>query len=201
MPKKFSDSEREYLRKRLIDVTEECLLQYGLKKTTVDEIVNRTKIPKGTFYLFYASKELLFFDVFLAFHDRIHKDFFVLLEELENEVTPEKVTDLIFSLYKKVENSFIFSLFVNGELEVLFRKLPKEAIETHIKVDDLMIKQLLCPLLGLEEDKAEVFSAALRAVFTSMVYRREVGVDVFDEALKIMINGVVLQMFKKGDVA
>jgi len=201
MPKKFSDSEREYLRKRLIDVTEECLLQYGLKKTTVDEIVNRTKIPKGTFYLFYASKELLFFDVFLAFHDRIHKDFFVLLEELENEVTPEKVTDLIFSLYKKVENSFIFSLFVNGELEVLFRKLPKEAIETHIKVDDLMIKQLLCPLLGLKEDKAEVFSAALRAVFTSMVYRREVGVDVFDEALKIMINGVVLQMFKKGDVA
>ncbi len=200
MPKKFSDSEREYLKKRLIEVAEECLRQYGLKKTTVDEIVNRTKIPKGTFYLFYASKELLFFDVFLAFHDRIHKDFFVRLEELENEVTPEKVTDLILSLYKKVESSFIFSLFVNGELEVLFRKLPKEAIETHIKVDDLMIKQLLSPVLGLKEDKAEVFSAALRAVFTSMVHRREVGEDVFDEALKIMIHGVVLQMFQKGDV-
>ncbi|WP_286081321.1 TetR/AcrR family transcriptional regulator [Parablautia intestinalis] len=31
--------------------------------TTVDEIVKRVNIPKGTFYLFYKSKELLLFEV------------------------------------------------------------------------------------------------------------------------------------------
>ena len=35
----------------------------GVKKTTVDELVKRTGIPKGTFYLFYPSKEMLLFDV------------------------------------------------------------------------------------------------------------------------------------------
>lgn len=199
MPKKFSDTEREYMRKKLIEVAEECLLQYGLKKTTVEEIVNMVKIPKGTFYLFYASKELLFFDVFLAFHDRIHEEFFVRLEKLGDEVAPGEVTDLIFALYKKVENSFMFRLFMNGELEVLFRKLPRDAVEVHIAGDDLRMKQLVSLLPGIRKDKVEVFSAALRAVFMSMVYRREVGEDVFDEALKVMIHGVVIQMFGGGE--
>ncbi|MDY4210978.1 MAG: TetR/AcrR family transcriptional regulator [Treponema sp.] len=34
-----------------------------MKKTTVDELVKRTGIPKGTFYLFYPSKEILLFDI------------------------------------------------------------------------------------------------------------------------------------------
>lgn len=195
MPKSFSDTEREYIKKRLVEVAEECLLQYGLKKTTVDEIVQRTKIPKGTFYLFYASKELLFFDVFIAFHDRIHADLFAEINKLQDDVGPEQVTEVIFGLYKKVENSFMFRFFMDGDLELLFRKLPQEAIDAHADKDDLSIRQLVSLVPGIKEEKAEVFSAALRAIFTSMMYRREVGEAIFDDALKVMIHGVVLQMF------
>jgi AcrR family transcriptional regulator len=195
MPKPLSGSERDYIKKRLIEVAEECLLQYGLKKTTVDEIVQRAKIPKGTFYLFYASKELLFFDVFLAFHDRIHVDLFAEINELQDDVGPEQVTDVIFKLYKKVEDSFLFRFLMDGDLEVLFRKLPQEALDNHAARDDLSIRELVALVPGLKEEKVEVFSAALRAVFTSMMYRREIGEALFDDALKIMIHGVVLQMF------
>jgi AcrR family transcriptional regulator len=195
MPKSFSNTEREHIKSKLIEVAEECLLQYGLKKTTVDEIVQRAKIPKGTFYLFYASKELLFFDVFIAFHDRIHTELFAEINELHDDVTPEQVTQIIFGLYKKVENSFLFRFFMGGDLELLFRKLPQEAIDAHTDKDDLSIRQLVSLVPGIKEEKAEVFSAALRAVFTSMMYRREVGEALFDDALKIMIHGIVLQMF------
>jgi AcrR family transcriptional regulator len=195
MPKSFSNTEREHIKSKLIEVAEECLLQYGLKKTTVDEIVQRAKIPKGTFYLFYASKELLFFDVFIAFHDRIHAELFAEINELHDDVAPEQVTQIIFGLYKKVENSFLFRFFMGGDLELLFRKLPQEAIDAHADKDDLSIRQLVSLVPGIKEEKAEVFSAALRAVFTSMMYRREVGEALFDDALKIMIHGIVLQMF------
>jgi AcrR family transcriptional regulator len=195
MPKSFSNTEREHIKSKLIEVAEECLLQYGLKKTTVDEIVQRAKIPKGTFYLFYASKELLFFDVFIAFHDRIHTELFAEINEIHDDVTPEQVTQIIFGLYKKVENSFLFRFFMGGDLELLFRKLPQEAIDAHADKDDLSIRQLVSLVPGIKEEKAEVFSAALRAVFTSMMYRREVGEALFDDALKIMIHGIVLQMF------
>jgi len=195
MPKSFSDSERDYIKKRLVAVAEACLSQYGLKKTTVDEIVQRAKIPKGTFYLFYASKELLFFDVFLAFHDQIHADLFAEMHELPDDIKPQQVTEIIYSLYKKVENSFLFRFFMDGDLELLFRKLPQETLDAHTDRDDLSIRQLVALVPGIQEDKVEVFSAALRAVFASMMYRREVGEAVFDDALKIMIHGVVLQMF------
>lgn len=195
MPKPLSDSERDYIKKRLIEVAEECLSQYGLKKTTVDEIVQRAKIPKGTFYLFYKSKELLFFDVFIAFHDRIHADLFAEINELQDDVGPEQVTATIFKLYKNVEDSFLFRFLMDGDLEVLFRKLPQDALDAHAARDDLSIRELVRLVPGLKEEKVEVFSAALRAVFTSMMYRREIGEALFDDALKIMIHGVVLQMF------
>lgn len=195
MPKPLSGNERDYIKKRLIEVAEECLSQYGLKKTTVDEIVQRAKIPKGTFYLFYDSKELLFFDVFITFHDRVHADLFAEINELQGDIGPEQVTEIIFNLYKKVEDSFLFRFLMDGDLEVLFRKLPQEALDDHAARDDLSIRELLRLVPGLKEEKVEVFSAALRAVFTSMMYRREIGEALFDDALKIMIHGIVLQMF------
>ena len=42
-----------------------CLAAYGIRKTTVDELVRRVGIPKGTFYLFYESKGRLIRDVIL----------------------------------------------------------------------------------------------------------------------------------------
>ncbi|MFH1513530.1 MAG: helix-turn-helix domain-containing protein, partial [Bacillota bacterium] len=59
MPKSFSDAERAYIKERLLREAEACLAAYGVRKTTVDELVRRAGIPKGTFYLFYASKEAL----------------------------------------------------------------------------------------------------------------------------------------------
>lgn len=64
MPKSYSEQEREYIKTRLKEEAAKCLAQYGVRRTTVDEIVKRVNIPKGTFYLFYKSKELLLFDVF-----------------------------------------------------------------------------------------------------------------------------------------
>jgi AcrR family transcriptional regulator len=195
MPKSFSASERAYIKQKLIEVAKECLLHYGLKKTTVEEIVRRANIPKGTFYLFYASKELLIFDVFIAYHDQIHADLFARINALPDAGNPERITEIIFDLYKNVENSFLFRFFMDGDLELLFRKLPQEALDAHATRDDLSIRELVSLIPGLAEEKVETFSAALRAIFTSILHRREVGEAVFDDALRIMIHGVVLQMF------
>ena len=76
MPKCYSEQEREYIKKRLKEEAADCMARYGIRRTTVDEIVRRVKIPKGTFYLFYQSKELLLFDVILEQHDLIEKKLF-----------------------------------------------------------------------------------------------------------------------------
>lgn len=46
MPKSYSEQEREYIKNRLKEEAAKCLVQYGIRRTTVDEIVKRVKIPK-----------------------------------------------------------------------------------------------------------------------------------------------------------
>ena len=73
MPKCYSDQEREYIKKRLKEEAAVCMGRFGIRRTTVDELVKRVNIPKGTFYLFYKSKELLLFDVIQEQHELVNQ--------------------------------------------------------------------------------------------------------------------------------
>lgn len=200
MPKTFSDSERAYIRRRLMEEAKECLGLYGIRKTTVDELVKRVKIPKGTFYLFYESKELLFFDVFCTLHDEMQKKVLAEIALLKDNVDAEKLTNLFFSLYKSLDGSFLIKLITSGELELLFRKLPPELVKQHAQMDDFRVEELVSLVPDMKKDDIEVFSAAMRGIFISILHKQEIGEEVFDEALRVMLRGVVLQMFE-GDKA
>ncbi len=196
MPKTFSDSEREHIKQRLIEEAKNCLMQYGVRKTTVDELVKRVNIPKGTFYLFYDSKELLLFNVLCAFHDEIQEKLFLEIQGLNEDLGPKKLTELIFNLYKIVEESFMLRLITNGEMEMLIRKLPPEIARQHAEKDDFSVEQLVALVPNMKADNVKVFSAALRGIFVAMLHKQEIGEEVFDDALRVMINGVVIQMFE-----
>lgn len=198
MPKAFTDNEREHIKKRLTEEAQSCLKLYGIRKTTVDELVKRVNIPKGTFYLFYDSKELLFYDVLCSVHDELHADLRHRLEALDGPVTADQVTDLVFGLYRKVEASFLYKFITSGDLELLMRKLPPEIARAHAEKDDFSIEQLISMAPGITDDNVKTFSAAMRAIFLSMLHKHEIGEEMFDDALRLMIRGVVLQMFEEG---
>ncbi|RPJ03614.1 MAG: TetR/AcrR family transcriptional regulator, partial [Spirochaetaceae bacterium] len=61
MPKGFTEREKELIRKKLYTEGTRLFGQYGVQKTTVDEIAKAAGISKGSFYGFYDSKEELFF--------------------------------------------------------------------------------------------------------------------------------------------
>ena len=62
MPKIYSETERTDIKDNLKREANILMIERGIKKTTVDELVKRAGIPKGTFYLFYPSKEMLLFE-------------------------------------------------------------------------------------------------------------------------------------------
>ncbi len=196
MPKSFSDSERAYIKERLMQEAKQSLIKYGVRKTTVDELVKRVNIPKGTFYLFYKSKELLLFDVFLAFHDEIQEKLTSEIKDLKGEINAQKLTEIIFNLYKTAEKSFILKSITSGEMELILRKLPTEIAKGHAAEDDFNLEQLVNLVPDMRAHQVPAFSAALRSIFLSMLHKHEIGEEAFDHALKIMIKGVVIQMFK-----
>ncbi len=179
-----------------MDEARSCLMQYGIRKTTVDELVKRVNIPKGTFYLFYESKERLMFDVVLQLNDEIQARMLKEVTALDGAVNADTLTDLIFGLYQTLDNSFLPKLIADGELEYFMRTLPPELSKLHAEHDDLSVRELFRLLPGINEDRAEVYSAALRGVFLTLLHKNDIGEEHFSEVLRILIYGVVRQMIE-----
>ena len=57
---------KRQIRERLLAAGREFFSRYGLRKTTVEELARKAGIAKGTFYLFFPSKEALYREVLLS---------------------------------------------------------------------------------------------------------------------------------------
>lgn len=195
MPKSYSDQEREYIIRRLKEEAAKCLSQYGVRRTTVDELVKRVNIPKGTFYLFYKSKELLLFEVIQEQHDAINNELAKALMSISGEeLNADVLTDLIFEFFKKTDEMPILQLLNTDEVELLVRKLPKEVVEAHLQDDTDTIGKMLSMFPLKKKLDVKVISAAFHAVYFATLHKNEIGLEHYDEALRLMIYGIVSQM-------
>jgi len=195
MPKIYSESERATIISNLRYHTSQCLSVYGIKKTTVDEIVRRAKIPKGTFYLFYQSKEILIFEVIMQWHDSLQNELTTNISKKSHPITVDILVNAIFGLYKKVEANGFLAILSNGEIETLIRKLPQELVAEHLIHDDNMIENLIKNIPAAKGKDIKIFSAAFRGIFFMLLFRSEIG-ENFDKALKISIRGLVIQLLE-----
>lgn len=196
MPKALSEKEKSIIRTRLLVEAEQGLKIYGAKKTTVDLLVSRVNIPKGTFYLFYQSKELLFYELFRKKHDEIQDSFLKKMEPIKNNVSISALTNLIFTIYQELDQSFLLKFVASGDLELVLRKLSFQEIEKHIERDDLMMEELIKMIPHIDKNKHKEYSGALRIALASILHKDEIGKDIFDGALKLTISGIVTKMFQ-----
>ena len=197
VPKSYSEQEREYIRERLKEEAAQCLAKYGVRRTTVDEIVRRVRIPKGTFYLFYKSKELLLFEVIQEQQENINRQLYQAVSEMDGrEVSAEKLTDLVFDFYKMTERTPILKLLDTGEVELLVRKLPREIVEEHFQDDRDMIEKMLALFPVKKEVDTKVISAAFHAIYFATLHKAEIGEAQYDGALRMMIYGIIVQILE-----
>ena len=92
--------------------------------------------------------------------------------------------------------SYLLKLVTSGELELLFRKLPPEMNKLHLEKDDFRMEELVMMVPDMKAENIRVFSAAIRGVFITLLHKKEISEELFDEALRVMVRGVVNQMFE-----
>ena len=195
LPKAYSDQEKEYIRKRLKEEAAKCLAQYGIKRTTVDEIVHRVKIPKGTFYLFYQSKEMLLFEVILEQHDLIEEKLWKEISTIApQDFNAEKLTDIIVGFYQMAGEMPILKLLNSGEIELLARKLPPQVLEEHLGHDNAMVDRLFASFPIKNNVDTRALSAAFRAIYFSTLHKEEIGEEHYEEGLRLMVVGLINQL-------
>ena len=192
----FTSEEKEVIRKKLHKVAKECLQRYGVKKTTVDQMAAMVDISKGSFYNFYSSKEMLFFTVLEEYQIDVMNR---LTEQLgtETKIDTNRLVQLLYDFYQDFRYSFMYTIFKNHEMELLVRKLPKEAIANHHLIDDRMVKKIVSRINIRENVSVEIVSALFRTIAMTILHIEEIGEKQFDTTLKLVIQGVVEQITKE----
>ena len=192
----FTAEEKEVIRKKLHKVAKECLQRYGVKKTTVDQMAAMVDISKGSFYNFYSSKEMLFFAVLEEYQIDVMNR---LTEQLgmETKIDTNRLVQLLYDFYQDFRYSFMYTIFKNHEMELLIRKLPKEAITNHHLIDDRMVKKIVSRINIRENVSVEIVSALFRTIAMTILHIEEIGEKQFDITLKLVIQGVVEQITKE----
>ena len=192
----FTSEEKEVIRKKLHKVAKECLQRYGVKKTTVDQMAVMVDISKGSFYNFYSSKEMLFFAVLEEYQidvmDRLTEQL-----DMEAKIDTNRLVQLLYDFYQDFRYSFMYTIFKNHEMELLVRKLPKEAITNHHLIDDRMVKKIVSRINIRENVSVEIVSALFRTIAMTILHIEEIGEKQFDTTLKLVIQGVVEQITKE----
>lgn len=194
MGKGFTENEKVIIKDKLRKAAEEALMKTGIRKTSVDELVLKAGISKGAFYLFYETKELLFFEVIVSFHDKLQADFMKILRST-NALNLDYLTETIFGLLKRDQDFFV-SILSNGEIEFLQRKLSNDIMEKHFRDDELFFDEILS-ILSVDKSRIKVFASGIRAIFVLMLYKKVIGEESFDDTMKYMIKGMVIQLMDK----
>lgn len=197
MVRPFTAEERESIRRKLGEAARVCLAKHGVKGTTVDELVRRAGISKGSFYNFYSTKEGLFFAVLEEYQETVIANLVKKLEK-ESSVGVNRFTDLLYQVYEAVGQSFIMKIIKMDELDYLMRKIPQDRIAHHHSLDYLLTEQIFARIRIKAGINIDIVNTALRAIFTSMIHIEAIGAQDYAAALRLLLTGLALQIVEEG---
>lgn len=191
----FTDNEKNIIKTKLKACASSCMSKYGIKKTTVDELVKEVGISKGAFYKFYDSKELLFFEVFEDYHSEIYGAALNILITRTDLSERERIEEALLKACKLMKESSIMYI-VENELQYLLRKIPPEVLEDHFHSDDVHIQELVRKS-GITINKSPEFVCAVtKAIMLTLSHQKNIGEEYYDYVLKLLVKGACQQLLE-----
>ncbi|MTI84328.1 MAG: TetR/AcrR family transcriptional regulator [Firmicutes bacterium] len=189
---KFTESEKDQIRQCLLTKGKELFIQYGLDKTSIDELVQACGIAKGSFYKFFSSKEELFY-VILQNQEEITNR--LLGGHLQKDLPPKELISSFLHLAYKLadENPLLQQWFQEGEAERILRKVPKHLIndssEDNAKKGIAFVQALIQRGVFKEQDP-EVINGVLHAILLLRLHKEELGEDLFPKIMDVIIDNI-----------
>ena len=192
MPKMYSTEEREHIEKRLLETAGECLSLYGVRRTTVDEIVKRAHIAKGSFYLFYSSKEELFLALLDSFILSLEGTYLEMLQNLDENHIVTSLTEVFSKTALLFYREGIFRFLDRENAELIERKVGEKKFSIVMSDAEKTLTSLFSYFSIDDENDIQTFMKAYRAVLSLFLTS-----DTYEEkesTIRFLIRGLVLQM-------
>ena len=192
MPKIYTDEEKTNIRKALRREAGKCLAAYGVRRTTVDELVRRAAIPKGTFYLFYDSKEALFLDLLTSFADEVESEYLSMLQEIDENHIVTSLTDIFYTLLMKFYDEGLYRFLDGAELELVMRRFPDGTLADLSGRFSAVIRNLFSYFYIDDKEDIQAFEEGYEALLYLLLSADRLSGK--EKALRLLVRGLVLQM-------
>jgi AcrR family transcriptional regulator len=191
---RFSDKKRAELREKIQKTSLVLFSKYGIKKTTIDDVAKATGVAKGTFYLFYSSKEELIFELIKKGY--LPRNEFLQSLQSANSMNAKTFKEAFKKMIKELaENPLLPMLYQSGDEEYIVQILSHDKMVEHRKDDEQFIQTLLDILRqkGFEPKRSpEVISGLFHLIWLSVIYRADIAKERFDE-IEDLVTDMVCQ--------
>ena len=191
MPKIFSEKERLIIMDSLQKSAMKELGRVGVRKTTVDELCRLSHLAKGSFYLFYESKEDLFLSCIKTFTDSLEGMYLDMLQNLDENHIVTSLTTVFLTIAKRFRDEGMFRFLDEENLALIKRKVPE------IRLKDLVdtLKNVFHTLFSYFSIDNEEDIKAFEDGYLAVLHLYPLpDIEKSDETIRFLIRGLVLQM-------
>jgi len=191
MPKGFSDKEKNVILGKLIDVGKEMFGHYGFKKVSIDEVVRHIKISKGTFYLFFDSKESYFMEVLESLDKENRKSLLSIIED--KTLSPEKrLKAYLLKGFEFMEKNPVMTKIKYQDMEALMLNLPGGKVQDHINSDMDFMLNFLTDLQAESGRTVQISHESLSGFFQFFFYiflhKDDIGDTEYHAGVELMLD-------------
>lgn len=186
MPR-FSQQEREKIHANLLTQGERLFITHGIKKVTIDDLVNAVGIAKASFYIFYQSKEYLYLDIVQSLQRDVFNKMDAVLQGNAGLPGRLRVAQVFKSMYQVLSQYPLLGGIDTATAELIARKVSAERLSDFYakNIDAVQVMHrhginFLCPL-----DQA---SCAFQALYHGWLYLKDK-----DPALQASVTNIMLE--------
>ena len=196
MARGFSEEERQRLHTQLMATGRTLFTRYGLKKTTLRELTEPLGIAKSSFYLFFDSKEALYWQLLLEEGPRVEAKLRTAVEAAGDDARAA-IERLLHATVEEIETNDLYRRLLDHpeELEMVLRRLSPEETEAKAQgsLDMILGYVEVWQADGVLIDaRPDVIASALRAVTLLTLHREEIGPAIYPEVMELLIHAVAV---------
>ena len=185
----FSAEENAAIRETLLREARRCAVTLGLRKTSVEQLTEAAGISKGLFYKYFASKELLFFEVLEDIHSEVYQVAEQVLEEGKDLPPDERIANVLLTACSRLSEIGAMK-FIEEDSAYLLRRIPAQ-VKAEVHIRDLLEESGLTPRGGIA-----LAAATIRGLILTVSHQEQIGA-LYPQVLETLTRGACEELFPR----
>jgi AcrR family transcriptional regulator len=194
MTRGFTDIEKNEIRRRLIEEFENELRYQKINKISIDDLVSKVGIAKGSFYLFFKSKEYLFVEVINKSQEEIISHL-IKISEKKDLSEKEKLKKFFNTLIKELQNHPWLHQMTTIDFEKIVRRLPEEMKDDLRQNDVTDIKKILSSMNLTPKYPLDKVTVIMEIILSSVIHHEDYGSN-YNTSVKLMSDILIDNLFE-----